>query len=100
MTVYVDELKTITPSGAQAKSHGNQWCHMMVGANDDLQELHNAALKIGLKRSYFQPMKRFPHYDLTPSKRALAVKHGAVEIHGREMAKTCKRIDNKVEIVQ
>lgn len=47
---------------------------------DDLDELHDMALKIGLKRSYFQNHKYLPHYDLTPSKRVLALQHGATEM--------------------
>jgi hypothetical protein len=35
---------------------------------------------IGLKRSYFQPHATLAHYDLTPSKRAAAIRLGAKEI--------------------
>jgi hypothetical protein len=51
-------------------------CHMFA---DTLEELHAMADKIGMKRSWFQNKTRLPHYDLTVSKRRLAVKHGAIE---------------------
>jgi hypothetical protein len=51
MTVYVDAIFTAEPQGKQAKSHGVRWCHMI---STDLEELHEMARKIGLKRSYFQ----------------------------------------------
>ena len=75
--IYVDKLFNATPRTAQARSHGTQWCHM--SCDGDLEELHRFAERLGLRRSYFQPHRLLPHYDLTPSKRALAVKLGAQE---------------------
>lgn len=45
----------------------------------DIDELHEMAASIGLKREWFQD-KRFPHYDVQASKRRKAVAKGAVEI--------------------
>lgn len=39
--------------------------------------------KLGVSRRWFQNL-RYPHYDICKSKRALAVKLGAVEIGRRE----------------
>ncbi len=78
MTIFVDELFTMTPRTAQARQYGNRWCHLSTDEN--LEELHQFAEKLGLRRSYFQPHATLPHYDLTPAKRALAVKLGATEI--------------------
>lgn len=65
MTVYVDEIR----------QYPKKWAHMW---SNDLDELHAMADRIGLKRSWFQTKNaRFPHYDITPSKRALALKYGA-----------------------
>ena|SRR5260221_13679109 len=75
--IYVDALFTATPRTAQARSYGTTWCHMTC--DGDLEELHKFAVKLGLKRSYFQPHHLLPHYDLTASKRAIAVKLGAQE---------------------
>lgn len=68
--IYVDKLP------AKGWDRWNGGAHMLT---TDLDELHAMARRIGLKRSWFQD-KRFPHYDLTASKRALAVAAGAVEI--------------------
>ena len=38
------------------------------------------ANQIGLKRSWFQDKKCFPHYDLRSSKRGLAIAFGAREV--------------------
>ena len=67
MSVYVDQIK-IHPSG--------QWCHMWTDGNID--ELHQMAERIGLKRRWFQSVKDHPHYDLRPTKRMLAIELGAI----------------------
>jgi hypothetical protein len=54
---------------------GKKWCHLF---SDSVEELHSFAEKMGLQREWFQD-KRVPHYDLTESKRAIALKHGAME---------------------
>lgn len=69
MSVYVDPLVDwgwrLGPS-----------CHLIA---DTLEELHEFAARLGLRRSWFQPHST-PHYDLTASKRAAAVALGAVEL--------------------
>lgn len=69
MAVYVDQF----PAGWGRWTGGG---HMLAS---DLSELHSMARRIGLRRAWFQD-KRYPHYDLTASKRELALKHGAVPI--------------------
>jgi hypothetical protein len=69
--VYVDEL----PASGWGKWNGG--AHMLA---NDLDALHEMADRIGLKRAWFQGDKTFAHYDLTASKRKLAVAAGAVEI--------------------
>jgi hypothetical protein len=54
-------------------------CHMIA---DTDEELHTMAQQIGVARRWFQG----DHYDITKSKRALAVKLGAVEIDRRTLA--------------
>src|SRR4028119_2254637 len=78
--LYVDKLFQALPTGT-AKKHGKMWCHLWPAeaTPKNLQELHEVALAIGLKRSYFQNRPGFPHYDLTPSKRKLAIEQGAIE---------------------
>lgn len=91
MTVYVDPLFEATPRTAQARAHGKKWCHMTVGYGDDLEELHRMAESIGLKRKYFQSHAWYPHYDLIPSKRRLAVSKGAVSISNDDRRLLCCR---------
>ncbi len=83
MSVYVDEL--FNTAGMSEKWRFKQSCHMPA---DTEAELHAMAAKLGLKREWCQypdnPIRR--HYDLTASKRALALKHSAVPLTWREMA--------------
>jgi hypothetical protein len=86
MSVYVDGLTQHPPEAykddAQARRVGgknsHRWCHMMA---DTDAELHAMAVKIGMKRAWFQG----DHYDLTPGRRAFAVQMGAKEVTGREL---------------
>lgn len=80
--VYVDALIIFGGDDAPNCFCNKQSCHMYA---DTLDELHAMALCIGLKRSWFQNSPTLKHYDLTPSKRALAVSSGAVE-HNRYQA--------------
>lgn len=58
---------------------------------DTLEELHKMADKIGLQRAWFQNHKSLQHYDLTPSKRTLAVKAGAIETDDHHMVDFMRR---------
>lgn len=86
MTIYVDNANI----PAKVGRHSSVWCHLITD-NPDLEELHQFAESIGLRRSYFQD-KRYsprdpgrPHYDVTARARARAVAAGAVEIDIREV---------------
>lgn len=72
MTVYVDEIRDYGPG-----RNKGEWSHLW---SDDPtnQELHQMAVAIGLKYHWFQPRRGFPHYDVRPNKRSLALKKGAV----------------------
>jgi len=80
VTIYVDQLFTATPRTAQARKFGTRWSHMTTDGS--IEELHQFAESIGLKRSYFQDHVQhyLKHYDLTPNKRRLAVARGAIEV--------------------
>lgn len=62
-----------------------RWSHMVSDVDED--ELHAFAARLGLKREWAQlrPKASAAHYDLTPSRRALAIKLGAVEVTSREL---------------
>lgn len=67
--VYVD--------GLHSWWKGRLWCHMFA---DSLDELHEFASRLNLRRDWFQPDLRLPHYDITATRRAKAVKLGAIEV--------------------
>ncbi len=81
MTILVDQLR-----GYETKLRHKTWCHMVSDTSE--AELHEFAARLGLKREWAQlrPKASAAHYDLVPTKRALAVKLGAVEVTGRELA--------------
>src|SRR5215469_7914058 len=98
MTIYVDGIMSITPQGdtplaKQAQRNGSQWCHMAT--DGDPEELHRMARRLGLKREWYQNRDKagrvhnHPHYDLVPSKRALAIRYGAVEVDAMELIRRC-----------
>lgn len=74
MAVYVDSLLPY-PKNRCWPYH--EACHLVADTSD---ELHIFAAKIGLRERWFQNHPRLPHYDLTKSKRVLAVQCGAQEI--------------------
>lgn len=82
MTVYVDPLASW---GWRLRGHQVQSCHLFSDTVE-LDALHDLAARIGMKRTWFQDKVTAPHYDLTPSRRALAVAAGAVEVDRRGAA--------------
>lgn len=74
--VYVDEA--IHPW------RGKLWAHLIA---DELQELHDFAAKLGLKRKWLQKHRVQLHYDITEAKRKEAIAKGATPITTEEMAK-------------
>ena len=95
MTVYVDDFGCL----AQVGRLRTRWFHLIA---DSKEELHEFASRLGLRREWFQdPMVnmmsakigRLPkvgsyeaeswHYDITASKRKLAIALGAVVVEWR-----------------
>lgn len=56
---------------------GMLMCHMMPEVGGE-EELHKMAEALGLKRSWYQTKSTVPHYDICKTKRAAAIKLGAV----------------------
>lgn len=81
MSVYVDDAKI--PYGRM------KMCHMLADTED---ELHRMADRIGVKRRWFQQQASVPHYDVSLSKRRLAVEAGAVELGRRDVGKLIQRL--------
>jgi predicted Rossmann fold nucleotide-binding protein DprA/Smf involved in DNA uptake len=76
--IYVDDLiipvKSLRPYRAGV-------CRMTA---DDIDELHDAAARLGLARRWYRSERRMPHYPLTVEERARAVEAGAVYRHSDE----------------
>jgi hypothetical protein len=70
--VYVDDMRA--PFGRMIM------CHMIADSED---ELHAMADTIGVARRWCQG----DHYDISLTKRALAVKAGAIEVTRRELGR-------------
>lgn len=75
MTVYVDDMKA---------SYGRMtMCHMMA---DTSEELLAMADQIGVARKWIQnPGTVREHFDIALSKKALAIKAGAIEVKKRDL---------------
>lgn len=82
MTVYVDDFET--PYGRMRMSH-------MLADSDE--ELHAMADRIGVARRWWQSPEKTSgsHYDIALSKKALALRAGAVAITARQAAMMNRR---------
>lgn len=69
-------------------------CHL-IGETE--AELHRFAARCGLHRRWFQTLPRvsFPHYDLTESRRKIAVALGAVELERCAFVEKMREIREK-----
>jgi hypothetical protein len=74
MAVYVDNERIAW--------RGKLWCHLVA---DSLDDLHQFAARLGLKRAWFQDMASYPHYDVTTSVRERALALGALPARKRQM---------------
>lgn len=68
--------------------HGRlKMCHMSA---DTIEELHEMADAIGLNREWFRD-KKIPHYDVSLSKRSLAISKGAKAISTVEFIRSMRK---------
>ena len=83
MTVHVD--------GARNGFGRMVMCHMLA---DTPTELHEMANMIGMKRQWYQSPDKasFPHYDLSLTRRKLALANGAKELNRQELSVYMKRV--------
>jgi len=77
--IMVDELR-VWPNARPPFHRGS--CHLTTDGS--LDELHDFAEAIGMQRRWFQEHRIAPHYDLTPRRRVVALKRGAVFVPIRE----------------
>lgn len=80
MTVYVDDMRA---------SFGRMvMCHMLADSTDELLAM---ADRIGVQRKWLQKSgTTHEHFDIALSKRALAVKAGAIEIDRQQLVAILK----------
>lgn len=81
MTVYVDNafIQATVPNGS--RNITSRWCHLMADTRLELMKF--AIVELRLNGSWVQNKRSGVHFDVTESKRRLAVARGAVEIEMR-----------------
>ncbi len=84
MTVYVDQLRPVPAYAPPPLLRAGLVCHMMADTDDELEDM---AGRIGMRKSW----RHGDHYDLTPARRSLAMRYGAVEVNGRSLAELRRR---------
>lgn len=57
--------------------------------SDNIDELHEMANKLGLKREWFQDKKHHPHYDISKGMKLKAIELGAVEVSDKQLIRSC-----------
>lgn len=89
--VYVDAA-IHRRRGARGGSslRGARWGHLFCA---DLDQLHRFAARLGLRRAWFEepPEARWPHYDITPKQRELAIQLGALAADRRTLVLVAMR---------
>ncbi len=101
MTVYVDRafIPATVPNGS--RSVRSRWSHLSA---DTVAELHEFAERLGLRRAWFQPdsesIRGGWHYDVTATKRALAVRLGAQEVDSYELVEIMGRPGRETQKVE
>lgn len=85
MTIYVDEMQL------RGIWRYGQSCHLLPAefTPAGMAELHAMALAIGMRPAWFQH-HRWPHYDLTASRRRMALNRGALECTSRDYVQRMK----------
>jgi hypothetical protein len=66
----------------------------MITDQDDLEELHTLARRIGIKKIWFQDSHEHPHYDIQPHARTLAIRYGAIECTHRQFVEIIRQKRN------
>lgn len=93
MTIYVDPPTYYPNTNLRYKT----WSHMASDNYDDLTELHTMAERLGLKLAWFQNHPTHPHYDITPTKRQLAIAYGAIPVDAITLVKKCSKVFRALE---
>lgn len=85
--LYVDFLLSCIPKG---RFRWTKSCHLFCEVGD-LDSLHTLAIKVGLKRQWFQNKAgKMPHYDLHEKRRIKAIELGAKELNRKDTVRVLK----------
>ncbi len=95
MAIYIDNFAEEFPT--MCKYQRMKMSHMM--SDTSLEELHQFAESLGLKRSWFQ-RSGGAHYDVAMGKRKLALEKGAVDLPIRIGGKPNKEWTRVVSIAR
>ena len=77
MSIYVDQLQRCDPRDPmKSRWKYSQYCHLWATGDAGIEELHEFAGRLKLKRTWFR--SHIPHYDLTLRKRGEALAAGAI----------------------
>ncbi len=80
MPVYVDEPREYPKAKLRCKT----WSHMVANTSDELEAM---ARLVDLQPEWIQnPGTPREHYDLVPTKRAKAIRKGAIPVSSRKIA--------------
>lgn len=83
MSVYVDSLVDYGDLARRRRLPATVWCHLFA---DTRPELHAFAEGLKLRRSWFQDHPTQWHYDITATKRQVALRMGAKPITIHDVA--------------
>lgn len=89
MAVYVDN--------AQVEWRGRRWCHLVA---DSTHELHEFAIRLGLRRAWFQRTASYPHYDVTAEVRLRALELGACTGNRGQIIACARKLKAELEQLQ
>lgn len=88
MPTYVDNVRV--------KWRGKEWCHLVA---DTIDELHDFAISLGLKRSWYQQSASYPHYDITIETRAKALQLGAQLANRKKIIECAKSLKAQQSLI-
>lgn len=88
MAILLDSFQ----NGARGPLHyWHRRCGHLV-SDTSLEELHEFAAGLGLRREWFQ-VKSIPHYDVTGKYYELALERGALLVSSREIVRRAIRLE-------
>lgn len=94
MTVFVDDMYKYPMGQFRTRSGRIYKMSHLIATTEP--ELHRMAKRIGVARQWFQEKPSGNHYDITMSKRKLAIEYGALEVTMVQLISICWCLKHKV----